>query len=66
MSAESLRRAKRLKLADGTVWPAPDADPAVIVQAYYDLLMHPWGANASCQKIRMLRRAYAAYVVPNE
>lgn len=59
---ELLCKANRLQLPDGTVWPMPNAEPQAIVSAYYDLLSHPWGANASCRKIRWLRRAYAAAI----
>jgi hypothetical protein len=64
-------KANRLRLSDGTVWPAPivvddfeqqarvDKECAVV---YRTLITHPWGANVSCKKIRELRREWALFL----
>lgn len=63
--SEGVKRAHRLFLEDGTLWPdARSVDPlnvndvAAVFSAYKALCMHAWGANRSVAKIRMLRRAH--------
>lgn len=53
---------------DGAAWRARYAPDALtradllwladVARAYGQLVSHPWGANASARKVRMLRRAW--------
>lgn len=62
---------RRLILEDGTSWPHPGnycgrgeigmeayiGRIRELAGAYCDIVLHPWGTGAACQKVRMLRRA---------
>lgn len=62
---EKLRKLPHIYLEDGTLWPNPCYDPdgfdpriaASRAAAYTVLMTHPWGANGSERKMRMIRRA---------
>lgn len=68
ITPDSKGRPFRIKLADGTVWPHPDAEDSDLVcsGAYRALLTHPWGTEVSRAKVRELRRELrqAAKVTP--